>query len=36
VRVHAAGGVADWLAAAVAAWAGIISGFPNRPEEGTR
>jgi glutamyl-Q tRNA(Asp) synthetase len=36
LRVDVAGGVADWLAAAVPAWAGIITGFPNRPSEGTR
>ena len=36
LRVDVAGGVADWLAAAVPAWAGIIAGFPNRPAEGTR
>ena len=36
LRVDVAGGVTDWLAAAVAAWAGIIAGFPNRPPEGTR
>ena len=36
LRVDVAGGVADWLAAAVPAWAGIIAGFPNRPSEGTR
>ncbi len=28
--------VADWLASAVAAWAGIIEGFPPAPLEGTR
>ena len=36
LHVDAAGSAADWLAAAVPAWAGIIAGFPNRPSEGTR
>jgi glutamyl-Q tRNA(Asp) synthetase len=30
------GTVADWLARAVSAWAGIIAGFPPDPQQGTR
>lgn len=36
VPVPATGGVADWLAAAVAAWAGIIAAPDHRSPEGTR
>lgn len=36
LRVDAAGSVADWLAAAVPAWAGIIAGFPQHPSQGSR
>ena len=36
LHVDVAGGTADWLAAAVPAWAGIIAGFSNRPPEGMR
>ncbi|MCZ8174471.1 MAG: tRNA glutamyl-Q(34) synthetase GluQRS [Burkholderiaceae bacterium] len=35
LRVDAAGGLPDWLAAAVAAWAGIIAAPDNRSQEGT-
>lgn len=34
LRVAAAGGVSDWLAAAVSAWAGIIAAPDNRSREG--
>ncbi|MFM7505613.1 MAG: glutamate--tRNA ligase family protein, partial [Rubrivivax sp.] len=36
LRVDAAGSLPDWLAAAVAAWAGIIMAPDNRSQEGTR
>jgi glutamyl-Q tRNA(Asp) synthetase len=36
LTVAPTGTVADWLAAAVPAWAGIIAGFPSAPLEGTR
>ena len=35
LRIDAAGGLPDWLAAAVAAWAGIIAAPDNRFQEGT-
>lgn len=36
LRIDAAGGLPDWLAAAVAAWAGIIAAPDNRSQEGIR
>ena len=36
LQVPATGGLGDWLAAAVAAWAGIIAPPDHRPSEGTR